>query len=41
LNIGIVLEVRNIFDKRYQLVADYPLPGREWSIKTSIGMEGE
>ncbi len=41
LSIGIVLEVRNIFDKRYQLVADYPLPGREWNIKTSIGMEGE
>lgn len=40
-NAGIVLEIKNIFDKRYQLVADYPLPGREWSIKTSIGMEGE
>jgi outer membrane receptor protein involved in Fe transport len=40
-NIGIILEIRNIFDTRYQLVADYPLPGREWTIKTSIGMEGE
>ena len=40
-NVGIILEVKNIFDTRYQLVADYPLPGREWSVKTSIGMEGE
>jgi outer membrane cobalamin receptor len=40
-NVGIILEVRNILDTKYQLVADYPLPGREWSIKTSIGMEGE
>lgn len=41
VNMRIILEVRNIFDRRYQLAADYPLPGREWSIKTSIGMEGE
>ena len=40
-NVGFVLEVKNIFDTRYQLVADYPLPGREWSIKTSIGMKGK
>jgi len=40
-NIGITFEVRNIFDTRYQLAADYPLPGREWSIRTSIGMKGE
>jgi len=40
-SLGIVLEVKNIFDKRYQLVADYPLPGREWNIRTSIGMGGE
>lgn len=38
---GIILEVKNIFGTRYQLVADYPLPGREWNIKTSMGMEGE
>jgi outer membrane cobalamin receptor len=40
VNIGIVLEIRNILDEKYQQVADYPLPGREWSIKTSIGLEG-
>ena len=39
-SIGIVLEIKNILDTKYQLVADYPLPGREWAIKTSIGMEG-
>lgn len=40
-NFGVIFEVKNIFDKKYLLVADYPLPGREWSIKTSISMEGE
>jgi outer membrane cobalamin receptor len=40
-SLGIVFEVKNIFDERYQLVADYPLPGREWNIRTSIGMGGE
>ena len=40
-NVGFTLEVKNIFDNRQQLVADYPLPGREWSFRTSIGMEGE
>ena len=38
---GIIFEVRNIFDTEYQQVADYPLPGREWSIRTSIGLGGE
>ena len=40
-NLGLVFEIKNIFDSEYQHVADYPLPGREWSIRTSIGMEGE
>jgi len=40
-NIGLIFEVKNIFDTRYQLVADYPLPGREWNVKTSIGTKGE
>ena len=40
-NVGLIFEVKNILDTEYQHVADYPLPGREWSIKTSIGVEGE
>ncbi|MBM3212101.1 TonB-dependent receptor, partial [Candidatus Poribacteria bacterium] len=40
-NVGIILEIKNLFDKKYQLMADYPLPGREWSVKTTISMEGE
>jgi outer membrane cobalamin receptor len=40
-DVGIIFEIRNIFNKRYQLVADYPLPGREWRVKTYIGMKGE
>jgi len=40
-NLGITFEVRNIFDTKYQFAADYPLPGREWNIRTSISMEGE
>lgn len=40
-NMGLILEIRNVLDKKYQQAADYPLPGREWSIKTSISMEGK
>jgi len=40
-NAGIIFEITNIFDTEYQHVADYPLPGREWSIRTSIGLKGE
>ena len=36
---GLIFEVKNILDTKYQHAADYPLPGREWSIKASIGME--
>ncbi|MFC1714020.1 TonB-dependent receptor plug domain-containing protein [Candidatus Poribacteria bacterium] len=39
--IGLIFEIKNLFDTEYQHVADYPLPGREWSIRTSIGMEGK
>jgi outer membrane cobalamin receptor len=38
---GLIFEIRNIFDTKYQHAADYPLPGREWSVKTTIGVEGE
>ena len=38
-NLGLIFEVKNILDTKYQHAADYPLPGREWSIKASIGME--
>jgi len=34
---GLVIEIRNVFDAEYQLITDYPLPGREWRIKMSIG----
>jgi len=37
----LIIEIKNVFDKKYQLVADYPLPGREWSFKMNIGMGGE
>lgn len=40
-NVGIIFEITNIFDTEYQHIADYPLPGREWSIRTSISLEGE
>ncbi len=38
--LGVVFEVKNILDEKYQLVADYPLPGREWNVRTSIGIGG-
>jgi len=38
--LGLNVELKNIFDKKYQLVADYPLPGREWSVKMYIGIGG-
>jgi len=34
--LSVILELRNAFDVSYQLVADYPLPGREWGCKISI-----
>ena len=37
---GLNAEIKNILDKKYQLVADYPLPGREWSIKMYVGIGG-
>ena len=40
-NLGFVLEIKNVLDEKYQLVSDYPLPGREWAFKTVIGMKGE
>ena len=39
--VGLIFEIKNLFDTEYQHVADYPLPGREWSVRTSIGMEGK
>ncbi|MBC8461081.1 MAG: TonB-dependent receptor [Deltaproteobacteria bacterium] len=34
--LGVILELRNAFDVSYQLMADYPLPGRQWRCKVSI-----
>lgn len=33
---SLIFEIRNIFDTRYQILADYPLPGREWNVKISF-----
>ncbi|MBD3182995.1 TonB-dependent receptor [Candidatus Poribacteria bacterium] len=41
LKAGFVFEIKNLFDTEYQMVADYPLPGREWRVKTSFGLEGD
>ncbi|MDQ1327488.1 MAG: TonB-dependent receptor [Candidatus Poribacteria bacterium] len=38
--LGLNAEIKNILDKKYQLVADYPLPEREWSIKMYVGIGG-
>jgi iron complex outermembrane receptor protein len=34
--LGVILELKNAFDVSYQLIADYPLPGRQWRCKVSI-----
>ena len=34
--LGVILELKNAFDVSYQLMADYPLPGRQWRCKVSI-----
>ncbi|MGB9597884.1 MAG: hypothetical protein ACPL7B_16490, partial [Candidatus Poribacteria bacterium] len=31
--VGLSIDLKNAFDKQYQLIADYPLPGREWIFK--------
>jgi outer membrane cobalamin receptor len=38
--LGLNAEIKNILNKNYQLVSDYPLPGREWSIKMYVGIGG-
>lgn len=38
---GLIFEIKNIFDTNYQILADYPLPGREWNVKISFSKEGE
>lgn len=38
---SLIFEIRNVFDTKYQILADYPLPGREWNIKISFSKEGE
>lgn len=39
--IGLSIELKNAFDKQYQLISDYPLPGREWIFKfySKLAME--
>ncbi len=37
----LIFEIKNIFDTRYQILADYPLPGREWNVKISFNKKGE
>ena len=34
--LSVILELRNAFDDSYQLIADYPLPGREWRFKVGV-----
>jgi len=34
--LSVILELRNAFDVSYQLMADYPLPGREWRLKIDL-----
>ncbi len=36
--LGVILELKNAFDVSYQLMADYPLPGRQWRCKVSIAL---
>ncbi len=38
---SLIFEIRNVFDTKYQILADYPLPGREWNVKISFSKEGE
>jgi vitamin B12 transporter len=38
--IGLSVDLKNVFNKQYQLISDYPLPGREWSFKMYIGSLG-
>ena len=33
--LGVILELKNAFDVSYQMIADYPLPGRQWRCKVS------
>jgi len=34
--LSVILELKNAFDVSYQLIADYPLPSRQWRCKVSI-----
>lgn len=38
VDFGIHGRVENIFDVRYQQVADYPLPGRRWSLRVDLSI---
>ncbi|MFQ6041641.1 MAG: TonB-dependent receptor domain-containing protein, partial [Candidatus Poribacteria bacterium] len=33
--LSVILELKNVYDVNYQLIADYPLPGRQWRCKVS------
>ncbi len=39
--IGLSVDLKNAFNKQYQLISDYPLPGREWVFKvySNLSME--
>lgn len=38
---GLIFELKNAFNTNYQLMSDYPMPGRELSFKAYIGVRGE
>lgn len=40
VNLTGILEFQNIFDADYQLIADYPLPGRQWRFKLMFEWQG-
>lgn len=37
LRFNLGMSVKNIFDKQYEIVKDYPMPGRLWQVKLGIG----
>jgi outer membrane cobalamin receptor len=35
---SIAAGIRNLFDRRYEMIRDYPLPGRNWYMGLSVGL---
>ena len=38
MNVDLLVSVKNIFDKDYQVVYGYPMPGRAWIVRFGLGM---